>query len=155
MKSFRQLIVQTTLLYGLKITHAKVCVQLNVCTLVVLTYDIDSKLLQTEGWSTWSRGVIVYVSAVTSDSPGQQAASHSSLYKNAANSFKLLNAAQSPLLEWCYYYTCIKNIAIIFSTQKFFVGHLLLQKKKKSKIHFTKGFNSNIFLFTGIVNLIV
>ena len=48
------------------------CVQMSVWTLVVLICDVNSNVLQTEGCSAWFQGVIIYVSAVTSNRPGQQ-----------------------------------------------------------------------------------
>ena len=42
------------------------------CTLLVLIYNVNSKLLQTKGRSAQSQGVVVYTSPVTSNCPGQQ-----------------------------------------------------------------------------------
>ena len=39
--------------------------------LLVLICDVDSKLLQTKGWSAQSQEVLVYVSATSYDHPGQ------------------------------------------------------------------------------------
>ena len=145
-------------------------------TLLVLICDVDLKLLQTKGWFAQSQGVVVYLSAVTSNHPSQQGGTEgyhwerpwqeawsvqgvrhqhisnsclSCLYIQGRIASNAANSLKPPMLfegTSQITLTCAQVFKNFRHLQNF-VAHLL-KKFLNTNIYLTKVLNSKIFWFT-------
>ena len=161
MKYFRQLIIQTVMIYGPKIMCATVCAPWNVLYTVSAHMRCWLKATSNQEMASPIPRGVVYMSVVTSDCPGQQNVvrlpfthTHFSnsclLYffiymvgSNAVNSHKLLHGTWRQLLEW----HLLPHVFEKNSVAKKFSYSIHFYEIFNTNIYLAKLFNSNIFGF--------